>query len=163
MNRILYKLLEKDTEFVKIINKEENKLPFVISIPHSGLYITKEMNEKLKDVILANMDWYLPKLYDFLEEQRFTIIINNISRYVIDVNRKINFKNFDSYTKSLIYTKTTFNKEMYKSPLTKKEIDYRIKEFYKNYHKTLIRLINEKLKYFNKIYLIDLKELIKEL
>lgn len=159
----LRKLLDNNTEIIKVINENVNKLPFVISIPHSGLYITKEMNKKLNNVILANMDWYLPELFEFLEKLGFTMVINNISRYVIDPNRDINITNNESYTKSLIYKKTTFDREMYKIPLNKKEIEDRIKRFYENYHNTLNRLIAEKLKWFNKVYLIDLHSFGKQI
>ena len=63
------KILDEKTEIVKVINDNVHKLPFVISVPHSGLYLTREMSGKLKeDAILANMDWYLPELYSFLEK-----------------------------------------------------------------------------------------------
>ena len=152
----MYKLLNKETEIITVINENLHNLPFVISIPHSGQYITKEMNSKLNDVILANMDWYLPELYNFLEELDFTVIVNNISRYLIDTNRDINAEDSEEYTKSLIYKKTTFNKEIYKTSLLKEEIKGRINNYYKKYHEILIKLILDKQRYFKKVYLIDL-------
>lgn len=160
----MHKILDKKTKTLNVINNNVNKLPFVISIPHSGLYLTSEMNNKLKkDAILANMDWYLPELYSFLEELGFTVVINNISRYVIDPNRDINSINSENYTKSLIYKKTTFGKEMYKDILLQEETDSRINNFYKKYHETLERIISEKLTHFNKIYLIDLHSFGKQI
>lgn len=50
----MYKLLNRKIEPIKIINENIHNFPFVISIPHSGLYITKQMAINLKsDVILA--------------------------------------------------------------------------------------------------------------
>ena len=122
------------------------------------------MNNKLKEnVILANMDWYLPELYSFLEELGFTVVINNISRYVIDSNRNIEKLNYEKYTESLIYKKTTFNKEIYNKPLAQVEIDYRIDNFYKPYHETLKKEIKKKLTHFNKVYLIDLHSFGKQI
>ena len=153
----MHKILDEKAEIVKVINSNINKIPFIISIPHSGLYLTSEMNEKLrKDSILANMDWYIPELYSFLEELGFTVIINNVSRYVIDPNRNIENNDFNEYSKSLIYTKTTFNKEIYDKTLSQEEIDERIKNIYILYHKILKQEILKKLKFFNKIYIIDL-------
>lgn len=160
----MHKIIDKNTEIIKVINKDINKIPFVISIPHSGLYLTEEMNNKLIDgVILANMDWYLPELYTFLEDLGFTVVINNISRYVIDPNRDINIRNSEKYTKSLIYNKTTFNKEMYKETLSEKEITDRINNYYKKYHETIKKLIIEKSKHFSKVYLIDLHSFGKQM
>lgn len=69
----------KDKQSMYTINTSLHELPVVISLPHSGTYITSEMAENLMDdVIFPNTDWYLPKLYGFLKELGFTIIINNM-------------------------------------------------------------------------------------
>lgn len=153
----MHSILDEHTERIKIINGNNHDLPFVISIPHSGLYITREMNSKLKDdIILANMDWYLPELYNFLENLGFTVIINNVSRYVIDPNRAIIGSNSQEYTKSLIYMRTTFGKEMYADELSQEDIDERISDYYNEYHNTIKRMLDDKSKHFKKVYLIDL-------
>lgn len=151
-------------ENIEIWNRENRKHPFIISIPHSGMYLPKKMKENLKDnVVLANMDWYLPKLYSFLQELEITTIVNNVSRYVIDPNREvINSKN-QSYLKEYIYTKTTFNNEIYKEPLKDEEINNRIQKYYNPYHKAIDELITDKLTRFDRVYLVDLHSFGKEL
>ncbi len=145
----------KDNNFIKILNKTNHTLPFIISIPHSGTFLTKELVSNLKDeVILPNTDWYLEKLYGFLEELGFTVIINNLSRYVIDPNRSL-LDNNPSFWHTAIYTKTTYGKDMYKNKLNENIKQERVK-YYNNYHSNLELLINDKLKYFKKVYLIDL-------
>lgn len=149
---------------VEIWNEKNNKIPVIVSIPHSGTYIPKVMKEKLiDDIALANMDWYLPELYLFLKDMGFTTIINNISRYVIDPNREILDNYNDSYTKSYIYTKTTFGNEMYKKSINKEEIEYRIGEYYKPFHNAIKQAIKDKLDIFDKVYLLDLHSFGKEL
>ena len=151
------KIIDDNTNIIEIINKNTNKIPIVISIPHSGLYLTEEMTEKMIDgVILANSDWYLPELYSFLEELGLTAIINNVNRYVIDPNRELIVDENNDYSKSLIYTKTTFSKDIYITLPSKNEMDNRIEKYYKKYHNELQNLIHEKEKYFKKVYLIDL-------
>jgi len=151
------KILDEKVRKIETFNLTKHELPVIISIPHSGEYITKNMQENLlENVILANMDWYLPKLCYFLDDLGFTTIINNISRYVIDVNRNINDNKENSYKSMLIYNKTTFENEMYKEQPDLKEVNDRIKNFYISYHQTINKAINEKLKYFDKVYLIDL-------
>lgn len=64
----------------EIWNNYKNKIPIIISIPHSGTYIPQIMKNKLIDnVILANMDWYLPSLYSFLKDLEITTIFNKAS------------------------------------------------------------------------------------
>lgn len=142
---------------IEVWNKYNNKIPIIISIPHSGTYLPELMKQKLiSNTVLANIDWYLVKLYSFLKDLEITTIINNVSRYVIDVNRKIIDTKDNSYTKNYIYTKTTFDDEMYKTVLDDKEIDARIRKYYSPYHKVINSLINTKLVEFDKIFLIDL-------
>lgn len=134
---------------IEIWNNNKNKIPLIISIPHSGTYIPQTMKENLVDnLILANMDWYLPNLYLFLKDLEITTIINNVSRYVIDTNRKITDNINTSYVDNYIYTKTTFNNPMYNTNLEDEEIRNRITKYYLPYHKTLFTETQEKLKCF---------------
>lgn len=153
-----YNILNSNSVKIQLINEDKHDYPFVFSIPHSGTLISENMNNNLiEDVILANMDWYLPQLYNFLQDMGFTVIINNISRYMIDPNRGLDDKTSDSlYNKNLIYTKTTFNKNMYKRTLSQVEIQERINNYYIPYHKEIEKNLKEKLKHFDKVYLIDL-------
>lgn len=142
---------------IEVWNEYNHNFPIVVSIPHSGTFIPDRMKEKLcENVLLPNMDWYLEKLYSFLKDLGITTIINNTSRYVIDVNRKIEEKKTDSYSENYVYLKTTFNDNMYKSLPTETEIQDRIKLYYNPYHQKLNDLIKEKEKQFKKFFLIDL-------
>ena len=153
-----YNLLNDNTNKIQLINEKKHCYPFVISIPHSGTLLSETMyNNLIEDVVLANMDWYLPELYDFLKNMGFTVIINQVSRYMIDVNRSLEDKTSDSlYKKNLIYKKTTFNKKIYKRNLLQDEIQKRINNYYIPYHEEIERLLKEKLQYFDKVYLLDL-------
>lgn len=151
------KIIDKSFVGISVLNQNNNQIPVVISIPHSGEYITKEMSDNLNNVLLSNTDWYLDKLYSFLSKMGFTVLINNVNRYVIDVNRQLKVAGQNnSYKQNFIYTKTTFDRDMYKKQLSNDEITNRIKMFYLPYHKALTKALNEKLKHFNKVFLIDL-------
>lgn len=149
---------------IEIWNEDKNEIPLIVSIPHSGTYIPQEMRGNLIDnVVLSNMDWYLPNLYSFLKNLEITTIINNVSRYVIDPNREIINNTSDFFVHKYVYTKTTFNYPMYKKTLDNNEIKFRIQEYYNPYHKEISHLINEKLTNFNKVYLIDLHSFGKDI
>lgn len=148
---------DKKAKF-RVLNFDKHDIPVVISIPHSGIYLTQEMADNLvEDLIFPNIDWYLPKLYAFLEELGYTTIINNISRYVIDPNRSIDFNHEnDSYINNFIYPVTTFGDKIYKNKISFAEVVDRIDDVYTPYHDLIKEALNEKLKYFDKVYLIDL-------
>lgn len=140
------------------VKKHSFNSNIITSIPHSSYTITEEMKKSMKqDIILANNDWYLNELYDFLTTLNITKISANYSRYVIDVNRRAELKeNHEKYTQSLVYFKTTFNKEIYDKPLQKHIIENRIEKIYKPYHSCINNEINNILKSGNKVYLFDL-------
>lgn len=149
-------LCSKD-KIITSYNLNHHKLPFVISIPHSGLKITKKMADQLiEGVVLANTDWYLPDLYEKLKDFGLTVIINNVSRYVIDPNRDLHASKGESYKTNLIYKKTTMGQLMYHDQLCNQEINQRIIDYYQPYHNLIQQALDEKLKYFDKVYLIDL-------
>ncbi len=79
-----------------------SETPLLVSMPHSGLLLTPEVERGLTDQArkLPDTDWYIPELYDFLESLGVGCIQANYSRYVIDLNRPVD-------DKPLYQTKTT--------------------------------------------------------
>lgn len=141
----------------QIINEDCHNVPIVISIPHSGLFITQDMNNQLiEDVILPNSDWYLPQLYAFLKDLGLTVIINHMNRYLIDPNRDIRDSEGLSYKTNLVYKETTQGYPIYQNYPGKAEIQERIQQFYQPYHQVLFNALEEKQKYFRQVYLLDL-------
>ncbi len=63
--------------------------PLIISVPHAGTHIPKEILPALRDreLAISDADFYVDKLYQFVTQQAVTLIITTISRTVIDVNR----------------------------------------------------------------------------
>jgi len=76
--------------------------PLLVSMPHSGLSLLPEMEERLtpQAKFLPDTDWYIPDLYDFLPSLNVSVISANYSRLVVDLNRPID-------DKPLYSTKTT--------------------------------------------------------
>jgi N-formylglutamate deformylase len=63
--------------------------PLIISVPHAGTHIPKEILPTLRDRALAisDADFYVDKLYHFAIQHAVTMLTTSISRTVIDVNR----------------------------------------------------------------------------
>ncbi|AMO99877.1 N-formylglutamate deformylase [Collimonas arenae] len=64
-------------------------LPLLVSMPHAGEYIPPEIAANMTPVALqiADTDWHMPLLYDFLHEIGASVLVATHSRYVIDLNR----------------------------------------------------------------------------
>ena len=139
-------------------NPDLNDFPVIFSLPHSGTLVPDDITESLnKDVPLSNTDWFLKELYSFLPEMGFTVIQNNINRYVADPNRQ-NFESSldNNYRHNVVYQENTFGHSLYAEPLSKETIEQRINDFYLPYHAAIESLIRKKLEIFEDIYLIDL-------
>ena len=65
--------------------------PLLVSMPHSGLCLTKAVEQGIRTDAraLPDTDWYMPELYSFLDELSVAHISANYSRYVIDLNRPL--------------------------------------------------------------------------
>ena len=145
-------------DLFNVHNPDNHKYSVIVSIPHSGTFVPKDIRSgMLPSVVFANVDWFLKELYDFLPAMGITVISSNISRYVIDLNRDkkedINGKDFWS---KLVHTHNTFGSPLYSRPLRPDEIQRRLEQYYDPYHTALETLIKEKLRFFNKVLLLDL-------
>ena len=141
-----------------IIVKEEYS-PYIFSFPHSGQMLTRDMEFQLTPEafeFLPNVDWHLEELYGFLKKYKVSTISTPDSRYVVDVNRPYDAEKFGNYRRSLVYSTTTWDEEIYVTPLSSEEIERRIARYYNPYHEELEALITKKVKQFGKVYLIDI-------
>lgn len=141
-----------------VYNEGIDELPVIIDFPHSGTTVPEMVQRQLTpEVKLTNVDWFLPDLYDFLMQNGLTTLENNIHRYVADPNRDKELTDLDGdYRHEVVYSHSTFGRQLYPENLTPEQIQGRIVEFYQPYHAQLQKLIDEKLQKFDKIYLFDL-------
>lgn len=67
----------------------QGSAPLILSVPHSGTDIPRELHTGLRSAFLAtcDTDWWVERLYDFGAALGATIIRTTLSRTVIDVNR----------------------------------------------------------------------------
>jgi formiminoglutamase len=63
--------------------------PLIVSMPHTGMDIPTEIEQRLVSPWLArkDTDWWIEKLYDFAPDLGATTLRTTFSRTVIDVNR----------------------------------------------------------------------------
>ena len=141
-----------------VYNGEVDELPVVIDLPHSGTFIPEDIKSKMvPELVCPNVDWFLPELYDFLPQSGFTVLQNNFHRYIADPNRDLSMTDVTGdYRYEIVYSQTTFGKQIYQTKLTAEEIEQRIDQYYRPYHAKLQELIDHKLEKFEKVYLFDL-------
>jgi N-formylglutamate deformylase len=67
----------------------QGSVPLLVSMPHVGTHVPNHIAANMTPAALqlADTDWHLEMLYDFLEELGASVLIATHSRYVIDLNR----------------------------------------------------------------------------
>lgn len=74
----------------KVINPTQNKVPILVSVPHAGITIPEELKAKYKPAMISaidDTDYYVDRLYEFVSSLGITMVVADISRWVIDLNR----------------------------------------------------------------------------
>ena len=73
----------------------QGRVPLLVSMPHAGIHIPREIAAGMTNAALKvpDTDWHLEQLYNFLEELGASVLVATHSRYVIDVNRPIDDTN----------------------------------------------------------------------
>ena len=68
---------------------ERGPLPLLVSMPHVGTQVPAPIAVRLTPagLTLADTDWHLPRLYNFLQALGANLLVAVHSRYLIDLNR----------------------------------------------------------------------------
>ena len=104
-------------EVFQVTTPTQNKVPIIISSPHSGTFFPEEVKQQLVPEYVENpddTDWCIDRLYDFAPTMGITLITANYNRWVIDLNRDPNSQplyNDGRVITGLVPT-TNFNGEM---------------------------------------------------
>src|SRR4051794_41615790 len=63
--------------------------PLIVSMPHTGTHVPDWLAPRLSAAarLLADTDWHLERLYDFLDDLGASVLVATHSRYVVDLNR----------------------------------------------------------------------------
>jgi len=124
------------------------ELPIIISCPHAGTTIPKEIAKSMNPKFQFNQpdaDWLVHRLYEFAAEFGITIMYGFYSRYVIDLNRDPKGAKLYSDGRSeteLCPTKTFAGEPIYLSKGPEQaEISQRLEEYYLPYHQHLQKLL----------------------
>ena len=73
----------------EVFTLHQGASPLLVSVPHAGTHIPSEMRSLFTDKALevADTDWHLDVLYDYVKTQNASLLVPQHSRYVIDLNR----------------------------------------------------------------------------
>jgi N-formylglutamate deformylase len=128
---------------VPVFKFRQGRVPLLVSMPHVGTHIPSHISAGMTDVAqkLADTDWHLEALYNFLDGIGASVLVATHSRYVIDLNRPPDNANLypGQDTTGLCPVDTFDRHRLYqtgKEP-TDAEIGERIRQYWQPYHTTL--------------------------
>lgn len=119
------------------------RLPLLVSMPHVGTHIPTDILSTMTPVAadLADTDWHLEQLYDFLDELGASVLVATHSRYVIDLNRPEDNANLypGQDTTGLCPLDTFAREPLYEAPQAPDaaEIERRRSAYWRPYHEQL--------------------------
>ncbi|MFT5134540.1 MAG: N-formylglutamate deformylase [Gammaproteobacteria bacterium] len=117
--------------------------PLLVSIPHSGTTLPASVEEQLTDeaLLLADTDWFIPEIYDFIFRLDISVVKAKYSRLLIDLNRPPDNTSLyeGKVTTGLCPLKLFDGEPVYRnvSYLTENEISRRLESYWKPYHAAL--------------------------
>lgn len=113
-----------------------NKLPFLISIPHGGTQIPKEVKNEIcitNQDLFDDSDSFTQEIYNASEVVE-SVIKFDIARAFVDVSRAENMLP-PEFTDGVIKSATCYNKPIYKNGLISNQlIKSLLEKYYKPYH-----------------------------
>lgn len=72
-----------------VFSYHEGSTPLLVSVPHDGWQIPMDIVQHMSEAgrAIADTDWHVSELYEFVKEAGASLISANFSRYVVDLNR----------------------------------------------------------------------------
>lgn len=117
--------------------------PLLVSMPHVGLHIPDEIAAGMTPLArtVADTDWHIDRLYDFLDDLGASVVTATHSRYVADLNRPPDGASLypGRATTGLCPTETFDGEPLYRGNAAPDEakIGRRVEHYWKPYHERL--------------------------
>ena len=139
---------------------EADEIPLVVSVPHTGVLTPPEMLARLASDEMRSLpmtDWHLHHLYDFVPSLGADLLCARYSRFVVDLNRPPTPRALypGRFETGLVAMETFKGEPIWNEPPNEAEIAARRERYHRRYHDKLNALLQDKLKKFGQVWLID--------
>lgn len=147
--------VRRGTVFFRVEPPRTSEIPVVVEVPHAGLYLDPESLAYCAAParsIGRDADLYVDELFARAPELGATLVSAQTSRYVCDLNRAAD--DLDAQTSPIgqmpaspfgvIWRRTTEGRPALTESLPRREVERRLDSYYRPYHATIARLLQEK-------------------
>ncbi len=117
--------------------------PLLVSMPHVGTYLPPELAARMTDAgrLVADTDWHVDRLYDFLDGLGASVLCPTHSRCVVDLNRPPDGANLypGQDTTALVPLDTFARQAIYRDGQApdEREVAERVARYWRPYHDAL--------------------------
>jgi N-formylglutamate amidohydrolase len=137
----------------------------IVEIPHAGVAVPPQFMPDLVApvrVLGRDADLYVDELYDGAPLAGASVLVAQLSRYVIDLNRAEDDVDAEAATsgrgsgapRGLIWRMTTEGQKVLAAPLDARALAARVEEVYRPYHAALSALVARKLERFGRAVIL---------
>jgi N-formylglutamate deformylase len=149
----------------KIREPRSKERPLVVEIPHAGLRLDPETLSTLNApgrAVGSDADMYVDELYRDAVQYGASVLVAEMSRYVVDLNRAESDVDSlavvgapaGSLPHGLIWRATTEGRAALVHPIPDAEYQRRLREYYRPYHQSLQALLQEKKRKFGYVVVL---------
>ncbi|MGH8683554.1 MAG: N-formylglutamate deformylase [Burkholderiales bacterium] len=130
---------------MELLRLHRGSSPLLVSMPHVGTYLPPELAARMTDAgrLIADTDWHVDRLYDFLDGLGASVLCPTHSRYVVDLNRPPDGANlYPGQDTTPLVPPDTFAREPVYRPgeaPDEREVAERIERYWRPYHDALRR------------------------
>ena len=130
---------------MELLRLSRGSSPLLVSMPHVGTHVPPELAARMSDaaLVLADTDWHVDRLYDFLDSLGASVLCPTHSRYVVDLNRPPDGANlYPGQDTTALVPLDTFAREPIYRPREapdEREIADRVSQYWRPYHDALQR------------------------
>ncbi|MCM2472383.1 N-formylglutamate amidohydrolase [Rhizobium sp. CG5] len=156
---------------LKLIPPTASAIPMVFDSPHSGLTIPDFDRSISDDLIRLASDTYVDDLFDFAPSIGAPLLVAEFPRSFLDLNRSLMDVDLEMVEgdwphpvrdnasarrgMGLTWRYAWGDTPMHDRKLTVKELEDRIDTYWRPYHSTLVRLLDETHRAFGKVYHVN--------
>ncbi len=163
--------MSDEPSLYRLERPDEQTLPVVVDVPHAGEWIPDDLRKDMKvgdKKLRRDLDLYVDEIWKDAAELGATLMVSNVSRYVVDLNRAPDDvsprtvrggKRIDDegyyQDRGVVWRTTTAKDPVLKKPMSKKKFKKRLDRFYHPYHEVLEEEIKRVQSEFGYCVLID--------
>ncbi|MGI9220002.1 MAG: N-formylglutamate deformylase [Woeseiaceae bacterium] len=129
-----------------VFSYHEGSTPLLVSVPHDGWQIPMDIVQHMSEAgrAIADTDWHVSELYEFVKETGASLISANFSRYVVDLNRPADDTQLyeNQGTPGLCPEQTFAGADIYLEPI-EIDKDERVAMYWQPYHDRIAESLSQ--------------------